>query len=213
MKKKLKCIPTIDLRNYPVEALKKIRSIEEVATVIIPADADIEWEAAFAEISLICVADVLRLKKDDIIQTLNGFVEIDDSSVDENCLYRANGCVIVKTVEKCPRINVNGFLIKFKSSPCIFESINGRVAELEDGTDYKFYSQELRVTLDTVKYLPENITLIAGQKIDISPEVTEESLAEKKVKLIAGQIIECSKKVYGYVSANSTVGHIIKIYD
>lgn len=211
-KKTIKMCAELDLRNYSAEALKNIKKITNCAVVIVPSDASEDWYDAFGKIEIKLCASIVRVGMNEIIKRANGITSINDSSVDDKFgLYYINGIGIIETKEKYPKISINGLCIKRKSACFDLADLNGISFVIDDDVEYKLSSNNMNVDSDTLKHLNNDTVIIAGNKIIIDSNVTEEMLSQKNIKFIAGNNVICNREIYGYINANSQVGNEIKI--
>lgn len=211
-KKTIKMCAELDLRNYSVEALRKIKKITKCAVVIVPSDASEAWYDAFGCIEIKLCASIVRVGMNEIIKRANGITSINDSNVDDKFgLYYIKGIGIIETREKSPKIFISGMCIERKNACFDLANLNGVSFVIDDNVEYKLYSDSANIDSDTLKHLNNDTVIIAGNEINIDSNVTEEMLSQKSIKFIAGNNVVCNKEIYGYVNANSQVGNEIKI--
>ena len=212
-KKTIESCAQLDLRNYSAEALRQIKKIEMCAIIIIPSDADMEWYDAFSQINIEMCAETIRMKKDDILKTINGIAVINDKTYSESSHFLVNGIAIIETKEKCPTVSSNGICIKRESAFFNQASNNGMTVIIKDDAQYRTYPNKISLSYDAVSHFDKGSIIIAGNKITLEKDVTEELLLSKKITFIAGNKIICDESVYGYVCVNSQVGNKIEKYD
>ncbi|MCL2518348.1 MAG: hypothetical protein FWF15_07285 [Oscillospiraceae bacterium] len=202
-----------DLRHLnDLEAIKQIEEISDIVTLILPSDAEPEIMGAFASVPKNDIVQVLYLGKNVKLITINGISNITKNSYgDEEIYLIINGIAVIASIAENNKItfNINGIAIinkKQVTSGVKLGSINGITIETEFD-DYKFYSNAITVDKDMLEYIAPYTAIIAGNKIDISADVTIEMLKEKSIKFIAGNKIICRKEIMGYIKATATVGN------
>ena len=149
LRKTIKNIALLDLRNFTAEALREIKKIESCAMLLIPKNASDEWKNAYAKITIRNVASIIEVSYSKY-SVLNGMVILNDKNVSDDCLYIVNGIIILETVEKIPDLCVNGLLLKRKKSRYEMTRMNGRSVEVEDNVVIKPYPNTIEI--DGVTY-------------------------------------------------------------
>lgn len=204
----------LDLRDYTPEALREIKSIEAVATLILPENPSPEFMEAFSKIHLDAVGGQFNVAKDRKIVKINGVKFSSDISLPDNCFAIMNGIIILCSAIKGENIEyaLNGIILKKKGikneGKCISE--NGIVYEIAfDEDKIKFFSNEVEVDASFIKNLEIGTLVAAGNSITISADVSEEMLIKNNIKFFAGNTIKCNKEIMGYVQANSIAGNKI----
>ncbi|MDO4381134.1 MAG: hypothetical protein Q4D20_09710 [Clostridia bacterium] len=210
-KKKYKNIAILDFRDYSTEALKKIKSIKNVACLILPKDADKEWTNELSNINVENCASRIYLENGENIHMINGASLLDDDSVVDGEKYLANGAVIIATKEKKALVYINGAAVALKGANYSVEDLNGALIQAEPKGEYKVYPNHVKIDASMLENLPDDFTVIAGNSIEFENDVTVNRLKEKRISFIAGNSVLCRREIYGYVSANSQVGNTVKI--
>lgn len=206
----------LDLRDYTPEALREIKSIEAVATLILPENPSPEFVEAFSKIHLEAVGGQFNVASNRKIVKINGVKFSSDISLPDNCFAIMNGIIILCSAIKGENIEyaLNGIFLKKKGiqndGRCI--SKNGIVYEMDfDEDKIKFFSNEVEVDASFIKNLEIGTLVAAGNSITISADVTEEMLVNNSIKFFAGNTIKCNKDIMGYVQARSVAGNKIKV--
>lgn len=88
----------LDLRDYTPEALREIKSIEAVATLILPENSSPEFIEAFSKIHLEAVGGQFNVASDRKIVKINGVKFGSDISLPDNCFAIMNGIIILCSV-------------------------------------------------------------------------------------------------------------------
>lgn len=200
----------LDLRSYSSDALKKIKLIN-AATIVLPSDADKEFYDAFAEIK-VNSASRIKAGKDENICTFNGSSIIDGNTVNPNTIYVINGSAIIHSIpqEISLKIFVNGMAVIDKNSDVEVISSNGTVFKTDfDINNSKYYNNNLQIDKQFISYCEKGCTIIAGNTLTFTPDVTTKDLEEKGLHFIVGNSIKCNNLIYGYVAANSHYGNKI----
>ncbi|MBQ3137620.1 MAG: hypothetical protein IJB74_09095 [Clostridia bacterium] len=202
--------PTVDLRGFTPEALRKIKSITNVATVILPEDMPDGFSEAYMQIKKMNIAGEIRVP--DSAQFFNGDVTLTRNDVTNDSVIMCNGMAFVSDIpeDMNVRMIINGTLIKSESAFITVTSINGTKVEVSD--DVKPVKGKAQLTFD--KNFADNIEkktiLVACGKIYISDDVTEEMLSEKQVKFVSVGKIIARRELHGYIQANSdAVGKVL----
>ena len=73
LRKTIKNIALLDLRNFTAEALREIKKIESCAMLLIPKNASDEWKNAYAKITIRNVASIIEVSYSKY-SVLNGMV-------------------------------------------------------------------------------------------------------------------------------------------
>lgn len=200
---------SVDLRNYTPAALKKIKSITNVATIMLPENPSPEFSEAFAGIKKLNVADTICLPDNACI--FNGSSVLTKDDVADNSFVVCNGLAIIRDMpkEKNLRLIVNGSLIKSPSAFMEIVKINGSTYTVDD--DSKLINSIDKLTIDKnfISNLSDKTAIVTCGKIHIEDDITEEMLKSKGVEFCnIGQII-ARKELHGYIQANSNkVGKI-----
>lgn len=206
----------LDLRDYTPEALNGIKSIEAVATLILPENPTPEFMEAFSKIHLDAVGGQFNVAKDKKIVTINGIKNSSDISLPNNCFAVMIGIIILGRPIKGENIEyaLNGIVLKKKGiqneAKCVAE--NGIVYEMDfDEDKMKFFSNKVEVDADFIRNLEVGTLVAAGNTITISADVTEEAIVNNDIKFFAGNSINCSKSIKSCVQARSVVGNKIDV--
>ena len=211
-KKKISNVATLDLRNYSANALREIKSIESVATII-AAEGDEEYNDAFSSIKLKNVANTIYMPKGKKLVKMNGKCILTDSLVEKGAYYFLNGISVVYGLSEESDISVfsNGILLVQRSSKVNILKTNGiNLTEDFNGEDIKIFSNDVVVDCGFVNEAKKGTFVFSGNDITIENDVTADMLREKEIRFIAGNDIYCSKKILGYVGNNSTIGNEIE---
>ncbi len=202
--------PTVDLRGFTPEALRKIKSITNVASVLLPEDMPDGFSEAYMQIKKMNIAQEIKVPEDACFY--NGNVVLTRNDVTKDSAVICNGTVFVKDIpaEMNIRMIVNGTLIKAKSAQVTVSSINGTKVETDDDVNLIKGMANLNIDKNFTDSIGDKTLIIACGKIFIDDEVTEEMLSEKQVKFIAAGKIIARKELHGYIQANSeSVGKIL----
>lgn len=202
--------PTVDLRGFTPEALRKIKSIVNVASVLLPEDMPEGFSEAYTQIKKMNVAGEIRVP--DSAQFFNGSVYLSRQDVTADSVIMCNGIVFVRDIpeEMNVRMIVNGTLIKAESAFVTVSSINGTKVEVSDDVQLIKGKAELNFDKGFADNISEKTIIVACGKIHISDEITEEMLSAKQVKFIAAGKIFAREELHGYINANSdAVGKIL----
>lgn len=215
----MKSMPVCDLRAIKtVEAAKAIDSIESVALLILPKDADQELKMALLAIPKKSIATTLWLEEDDRIETQNGlsYVSAGRLSKEHTTVCIINGIAVVDAIppEIRAELIVNGMTLLHednrKESGLNINTINGMSA-YADFDQCITAGDSFEVDMEFLKYAKPKTAIIAGDEIKVAEDVTSDMLAEKIAHLVAGDSVICYKAASGFVRANSTCGDSIKV--
>ncbi len=202
--------PTVDLRGFTPEALKKIKSITNVASVLLPENMPDGFSEAYMQIKKMNIAGEIRVP--DNAQFFNGNITLTRKDVTADSVLLCNGTAFVSDIpeEMNVRMIINGTLIKTESAFVTVSSINGTKVEISDDVKTVKGKAELNFDKSFADNIGEKTIIVACGKIHISDEVTEEMLSAKQVKFIAVGKIFARKELHGYLNANSeAVGKIL----
>ncbi len=200
----------LDLRNYSPAALEKIKIIN-AATIVLPSDADKEFYEAYAQIK-VNAATSIKAKANDIVCTINGSAMIDKDTVKPNTIYLINGSAIIHSIPSdiSLKIFVNGMAVIDNISDVEIISSNGTVLRTDfDINNSKYYNNNLQIDKQFISYCEKYSTIIVGNTLTLTPDVTAKDLEEKGLHFIVGNNIKCNNLIYGYVAANSHYGNKI----
>lgn len=195
---------TLDLRNFSADAIKKIKSITNVATVILPKDVTPEFSEAYAAVKKRNIADEISVPGNACFY--NGEVTLTQNDVTKDSLIVCNGMAIVKDIpeEMNIKIIVNGMLIKFSNAWVEIVKINGSKYEIDADAKLIKSIPQLCIDKNFLNNLSEKTAIIACAKIEIDEEITEEMLRSKGIKFYSVAQISAAKELHGYIQANSS---------
>ncbi len=202
--------PTVDLRGFTPEALRKIKSITNVASVLLPENMPDGFSEAYMQIKKMNIAGEIRVP--DSAQFFNGDVTLTRKDVTKDSVILCNGIAFVRDIpeEMNVRMIINGTLIKTESAFVTVTSINGTKVEVGDDVKLVKGKAQLKFDKSFADNIGEKTIIVACGKIHISDEVTEEMLSAKQVKFIAVGKIFARRELHGYIQANSeSVGKIL----
>lgn len=202
--------PTVDLRGFTPEALRKIKSIVNVASVLLPENMPDGFSEAYTQIKKINVAGEIRVP--DNAHFFNGNVTLTRQDVTADSVIMCNGMVFVRDIpeEMNVRMIVNGTLVKAENAFVTVSSINGTKIEVSDDVQIIKGKAVLNFDKSFAENIGEKTIIIACGKIHIFDEVTEEMLSSKQVKFIAVGKIFARSELHGYLNANSeAVGKVL----
>lgn len=203
----------VDFRRYTPNALKKIKKIICAGTIILPEKPSAEFMEAFSDIKIITSGLIMNLSEQIELKTINGSSVL-TGNMDENVIYMVNGISIVHSVKsEAPiKMMVNGLVIYEEGTDIDFVNINGKTVSVNRSlADNVTYSHDMEINSSVIRNYKSGIVVIAGHDLMLTSDITEEMLAEKNLYFVAGHDLTCTKEVYGYIAANSTVGHKIKV--
>lgn len=201
---------SVDLRNYTPAALKKIKSITNVATIMLPENPSPEFSEAFAGIKKLNVADTICLPDNACI--FNGSSVLTKDDVADNSFVICNGLTIVRDMpkEKNLKLIVNGKLIKTASAFIDIVKVNGSTSTVDTDAKLIYSIDKLTIDKNFINNLSDKTAIVACGIIFIDNEVTEEMLKTKDVAFYCIGQIAAKKELHGYIRANSQ--EIAKIF-
>lgn len=211
-KKKTISTAYLDLRNYSPNALTKIKRIT-ASVIILAKEAEQEYYDAFSQIRVIC-PNILKLSSDALISIQNGFSEINSNTVNPNAIYIISGFSIIHSLpdDVTVRIIINGCAIVDSVSHINPIQTNGSVLKVNfDIEKSKIYENSLMLDKQFLTCCKNNYTIIVGNELTITPEISIEDLQNKNINFIVGNKINCNKGIYGYIAANSVYGNKIEL--
>ncbi len=199
----------VDLREYTPEALSNIKLIEAVGTVILPESPSAEFMLAFSKIKCEAVGTVLHLPLGAKIYTVNGVQVVSNLSAPEGSVCKINGiAVLTKPQEKNVKYIVNGLLLKNKGVDIECIATNGLSFEMEfDEDKVKIFSGRVEIDSSFIRNAEKNTLIVAGSKIEIADDVTEQDINDKNIRFFAGNSVICSKEIKGCVQNRACVGN------
>ena len=208
----------VDLRDYTPEALSGIKSINAVATLILPENPTPEFVEAFSKINLNAVGSRFNVEKERKIIKINGVKFSSDIILPDNCFAIMNGIIIFCSAIKGKNIEyaLNGIVLKKKGiqneAKCVSE--NGIVYEMDfDEDKIKFFSNEVEIDESFIRNLENGTLVAAGNTITISANVTEETIVNNDIKFFAGNTIKCCSEIKGCIQARSVVGNRVEVIE
>lgn len=192
----------IDLRSFSPEALKKIKSITNVALVMLPENPSNEFAEAYAEIKKFNVASETNISGNACI--FNGMSVLSKDDIADNSLIVCNGLAVIRDMpkEKNIKVIVNGMLIKSPSAFLEIVKINGTTYAVDDDAKLVKASSKLIIDKNFINNLSDKTAIINCGKIYIENEVTEEMLKSKGVVFYDIAQIIAKKELHGYIQAN-----------
>ncbi|MBR3815793.1 MAG: hypothetical protein IKJ27_03590 [Clostridia bacterium] len=192
-----------DLRNFSPEALKKIKSMTNVALVLLPENPTPEFSEAYASIRKTNVASELNSSSD--VCVFNGMSILDKNNIADNSLIVCNGLAVIKNIpkEKNIKVIVNGMLIKSSSAFMDIIKINGAIGIIDDEARIVKSNSTLTIDENFINNLSDKTAIINCGKIYIENEVSEAMLQSKGVVFYDTLQIFASKELHGYIQANS----------
>ena len=209
-KKRIMNVATLDFTNYSPEALRKIKKIVNCATIFLPKNPSEEFMEAFSEIKLVNIANTIYIPNDKTICKVNGFEVL--KNINPKNLYIVNGMAFVVSAlsDEPVQMIVNGEVFYKENINIDFVSLNGKATPMDfDYEKAKIYQNKIEINADFIKNSEAGTVVICMNKIKISEDVTEEMLIEKKIQFFCQNKIFCKENVYGYIAANSQIGHKI----
>lgn len=210
-KKKLKNLPMLDLTNYTPQALRNIKSISNVSTLLV-ADGDEAYIEALSEIELENIACKVSVPYGKDVITINGFAVLTNQTVKKDGVYLVNGCAVVYDLDEEMNISIgtNGTVILQRNSKVNLLFTNGSVAVVDfDSSKLKMFENKVTVDSNFVKEAEIGTVLAASNKLYICDDVTADMLREKEIYFISGNKIICKKELWGYIQNHSHVSNKI----
>ena len=193
----------LDLRQFTPEALKKIKSIKRVATVILPENMSPEFTEVYAGIKKNMVAKETVIPANACIH--NGSTILTKSDVTENSLIICNGMTVIKDIPESMKIKLiaNGCLIKTKDAFVEIIEHNGTSHEIDSDVKLITGKPEIKVDNNFINNIEVNTALVGCTKVIIDNSVTENILKEKKLQFVACTFVCAKEELHGYIHANS----------
>lgn len=202
---------TLDLRSYTAESLKKIRFIN-ASIIILPENAAPEFYTAYANIKINAAA-TLRLPDNKQISMHNGMAEINHYTDD---IIMTNGIAIIHKIECDEPIKLfsNGVIIYDPDTKINVIHDNGVTIKAPFSLEnVKSFSNKVSLNSQFFESLDNNTIIVCGNSIKIEEDVEVSLLKSKTIFIAAGNKIECSEKIIGYIQTISAVGNKIEAYD
>jgi len=193
----------IDLRNFSPEALKKIKSITNVALIMLPEKPTPEFSEAYAAIKKFNIASETNISGNACI--FNGMSILSKDDIADNSLIVCNGLAVIRDMpaEKKIKVIVNGMLIKSSSAFLDIIKINGTIGIIDDEAKIIKSNSRLNIDENFINNLSAKTAIINCGKVHIEDEVTEAMLQSKGVVFYDIVQILAKKHLHGYIQANS----------
>ncbi len=193
----------LDLRNFSPEALKKIRSITNVASIALPENPTPEFSEAYASIKKTNVASEFIIPDNACV--FNGMTNLTKEDVVKDSTIVCNGSLVVRDIPKEMNIRliVNGSLIKTRNVFAEIIKINGTVLEIDDDVKLIMALQELIIDKNFINNLTEKTAIINCGKVYIDNEITDTDLRSKGIVFYNIGKLTAKKELHGYIQANS----------
>ena len=203
----------IDLRYFSPEALKKIKSMTNVALVMLPENPTPEFSEAYAAIKKTNVASETNISGNACI--FNGMSVLNKEDIADNSVVVCNGLAIIRDVpkEKNLRIIVNGVLIKSPSAFMDIIKVNGTTYLIDDDAKLVKSISKLIIDENFINNLSDKTAIINCGKIYIENEVTEAMLQSKNVVFYDIAQIIARKELHGYIQANSNKVALVQTFE
>ena len=202
-----------DLTLFDAKALSKIKSITNVAILMIPADAPSEYYEALTDIKMTNVASTIKIPGDAVPLHINGTTVITAQELPENAVVISNGITVLKGFDDYKSDSgfyVNGFLVKSKNCAAKIHACNGITMTMpDDDFECSIWGDSVTVDEDMLRHLNEKTLIIGGNKLFLDESVSEQLIEEKDIRFLSGYKIIAPKKIIGCVKARSTVGFSI----
>lgn len=211
-------VPIYDLRTIKTaDEARVISELREVPVVIMPESREPSLMRALRDIDIREAAYILSLDDKTVVKSINGICELTHNNFhDRKSSYIINGVCFLHGLDgtESGDIIVNGMLIiaendrdKMKLN---IPFVNGKT-EYVDAERVLSFENNLYITLEFLKYIKPKALIIAGNKIEISPDVNIEDLEQKGVTLLATNKIGCKKAMMPYIQARAIYGN--KVYE
>ena len=202
-----------DLTLFDAKALSKIKSITNVAILMIPADAPSEYYEALTDIKMTNVASTIKIPGDAVPLHINGTTVITAQELPENAVVISNGITVLKGFDDYKSDSgfyVNGVLVKSKNCTAKIHACNGITMTMpDDEFECSIWGDSVTVDEDMLLHLKEKTLIIGGNKLFLDESVSEQLIEEKDIRFLSGYKIIAPKKIIGCVKARSTVGFSI----
>lgn len=214
-RKKLENIAMLDLTDYTPQALRNIKSISNVAMLVV-ADGGDDYIEALSEIEIKNVAFKLSIPCGKELCTVNGSIFLTNETAKKDAIYIINGLAIIYDLSEDMNIGIitNGTVIVQKgSNPNIIRTNGEVVVEDFDLSKLKFMENKMYIDANFVNECETGTVAVADNKIYIDDTVTADMLRKKEFKFISGNKIICRKELWGYVQAHAHIGNKIAEYE
>jgi len=203
----------IDLRSFSPEALRKIKSITNVALVMLPENPAPEFSEAYAAIKKMNVASETNISGNACI--FNGMSILTKDDIADNSIVVCNGLAIIRDMpkEKNLKIIVNGAMIKSPSAFMEIIKINGTIYTIDD--DAKLVNSITKLIIDEnfINNLSEKTAIINCGKIYIENEVSEAMLQSKGIVFYDIAQVIARKELHGYIQVNSNKVALVQTFE
>ena len=206
----------LDLRQVnSVEALQKIKKINDIAVLVLPADASPEVQTALAAIPRNDIGKTIYLKDGEPVpykvQKANGLFmmeQVPKTSV----IITVNGVCIIPEL---PGLKEDISIVLFVNGMCLLHSSLRHMDNLEISVNGAVFYEEfdssklkmvpsMDIDAATISYMPEGVVML-GQKLSFAEDVTPEMMMEKKLKILAAERITASKQLLPYLKATASM--------
>lgn len=203
----------VDLRSFSPEALKKIKSITNVALVMLPENPTAEFSETYAAIKKMNVTSETNISGNACI--FNGMSILGKDDIADGSIVVCNGLAIIRDMpkEKNLRIIVNGVLIKSPSAFMEIVKINGTVYTIDDDAKLIKSISKLIIDKNFIGNLSDKTAIINCGKIYIENEVTEAMLQSKGIVFYDTAQITARKELHGYIQANSNKVALVQTFE
>lgn len=203
-------MPICDLRCLTdPDAVKQIESISDIATLLLPNDADPAVMSALAAIPMSDIGSILYLPAKAKLQTTNGVAEVHSAAGQEQYIMINGICLIRELPEDANvTVSVNGLCLIEQSlrghKGLHFANSNGQVSYMDIG-DYKIYPNNLTLESETIQYFSDGMLIVTANKLVFHKDVTVQQLQEKRLRFLAANKIIAPKRLIPYLTATATV--------
>ena len=203
----------VDLRNFSPEALSKIKSITNVALVMLPQNPTAEFSEAYAAIKKQNIASETNISGNACI--FNGMTVLGKDDIADGSIVVCNGLAVIRDIPKEKNISiiVNGALIKSPSAFIKIIKINGTVYTIDDDARLIKSIPKLIIDKNFIGNLSDKTAIINCGKIYIENEVTEEMLQSKGIVFYDTAQIIARKELHGYIHANSNKVPMVQTFE
>lgn len=203
----------VDLRSFTPDALKKIKSITNVALVMLPENPTDEFTEAYAAVKKLNIASETNISGNACI--FNGMTVLGKDDIADDSVVVCNGLAVIRNMpkEKNMRVIVNGVLIKSPSAFMEIIKINGTVYTIDDDAKLIKSISKLIIDKNFIGNLNDKTAIVNCGKIYIENEVTEEMLQSKGIVFYDTAQITARKDLHGYIQANSNKVALVQTFE
>lgn len=201
---------SVDLRSFTPEALKKIKSINNVHLIMLPENPTPEFTEAYTSIKKTNIMTEINVSGN--ASVFNGMTNLTKDDLAKDSLVVCNGFTVLRDIpaEMNIRVIINGSLVKSSDAFVEAVKINGTIYKIDDDANIIRPVAEIDFDRNFINNLKAKTVIISCGKIYIDNEVTEEMLSSKQVRFIAAGKIFAPRELHGYIQANSeSVGKIL----